>query len=179
MLKFNSNILKIKLFYLNILGRIKKNNFIINTNSKKQDFDSILIIFPVDQDEFDVAKYSFRKLISNSTKKYTYLINNIYYNNSHFMGTTYGFNYFKKKNKIIINNNFYSDNIMDEKFDMIIDLNCQFFLDVAMLVNQIQSNYKVCLKDEYSDWFYNLQFECDTLEYGYDKINSMLNLWIL
>jgi len=33
MLKFNPNILKIKLFYLNIIGRIKKNDFIINTTT--------------------------------------------------------------------------------------------------------------------------------------------------
>ena len=176
MLKFNSNILKIKLFYLNMLGRIKKNNFIINTNDSNKRSNSILIIFPIEQTEFDVAKYSFRNLLSNSTKEYTYLINNVYYSNSHFMGTTYGFNYFNKKDKITINNDFYRDDVINKKFDVIIDLNYNFILDIAMLVNKIQSNYKVCLKNEYSDWFYNLQFECDTLEYGYDKINSMLSI---
>jgi len=172
MTKFNSNILKIKLFYLSIVGKIKKNNFIINTNSSNKTNQSILIIFPVNQIEFDVAKYSFRNLLSNSSNNYIYLINNTYYSNSHFMGTTYGFNYFK--NKIVINSNFYSDNVLDEKIDIVIDLNSSFFLDLAMLVNKIQSNYKICLKNDYSDWFYNLQFECDTLEYGYNKINSML-----
>ena len=175
MLKFNSNILKIKLFYLNIIGRIKKNNFMINTNNANNHLKSILIIFPIEQAGFDVARYSFRNLLSNSDTQYIYLINNIYYNNSHFMGTTYGFNYFKKKDKIIINENFYADNVIEKKFDVIIDLNFNFFLDIAMLVNKLQSNYKICLKDDYSDWFYNVQFECDTLEYGYDKINSMLS----
>jgi len=174
MLKFNSNILKIKLFYLNIIGKIKKNNFMINTNNLNNNLNSILIIFPIGQTEFDVAKYSFRNLLSNSGNQYIYLINNIYYNNSHFMGTTYGFNYFKKKDKIIINENFNADNIINKKFDVIIDLNLDFYLDIAMLVNEIQSNYKICLKDDYSDWFYNVQLECDTLEYGYDKINNML-----
>ena len=175
MLKFNPNILKIKLFYLNIIGRIKKNNFIINTNNLNKRLNSILIIFPIEQTEFDVAKYSFRNLLSNSDNEYIYLINNVYYNNSHFMGTTYGLNYFKKKDKIIINENFYTDHIMNKEFDVVIDLNFNFFLDIAMLVNKIQSDYKICLKDDYSDWFYNVQLECDTLEYGYDKINSMLS----
>ena len=174
MLKFNSNILKIKLFYLNIIGKIKKNNFMINTNNLNKNLNSILIIFPIEQTEFDVAKYSFRNLLSNSDNQYIYLINNIYFNNSHFMGTSYGFNYFKKKDKIIINENFNTDNIISKKFDVIIDLNLNFYLDIAMLVNEIQSNYKICLKDDYSDWFYNVQLECDTLEYGYDKINNML-----
>ena len=174
MLKFNSNILKIKLFYLNIIGKIKKNNFMINTNNLNKNLNSILIIFPIEQTEFDVAKYSFRNLLSNSDNHYIYLINNIYFNNSHFMGTSYGFNYFKKKDKIIINENFNADNIINKKFDVIIDLNLNFYLDIAMLVNEIESNYKICLKDDYSDWFYNVQLECDTLEYGYDKINNML-----
>ena len=173
MTKFNSNILKIKLFYLSIIGKIKKNNFIINTNNINKTNQSILIIFPVNQIEFDVAKYSFRNLLSNSNNNYIYLINNTYYSNSHFMGTTYGFNYFK--NKIVVNSNFYSDKIIDEKIDIVIDLNSSFFLDIAMIVNKIKSNYKICLKNDYSDWFYNLQFECDTLEYGYNKINSMLD----
>ena len=125
MTKFNSNILKIKLFYLSIIGKIKKNNFIINTNSINKANQSILIIFPVNQIEFDVAKYSFRNLLSNSNNNYIYLINNTYYSNSHFMGTTYGFNYFK--NKIVVNSNFYSDNIIDEKIDIVIDLNSSFF----------------------------------------------------
>tara|TARA_B100000579_G_C22848020_1_gene865580 strand:+ start:5060 stop:5581 length:522 start_codon:yes stop_codon:yes gene_type:complete len=173
MTKFNSNILKIKLFYLNVIGKIKKNNFIINTNNANKTNQSILIIFPVNQIEFDVAKYSFRNLLLNSNNNYIYLINNTYYSNSHFMGTTYGFNYFK--NKIVVNSNFYSDKIIDEKIDIVIDLNSSFFLDLAMIVNKIKSNYKICLKNDYSDWFYNLQFECDTLEYGYNKINSMLD----
>ncbi len=173
MTKFNSNILKIKLFYLSIIGKIKKNNFIINTNNINKTNQSILIIFPVNQIEFDVAKYSFRNLLSNSNNNYIYLINNTYYSNSHFMGTTYGFNYFK--NKIVVNSNFYSDKIIDDQIDIVIDLNSSFFLDIAMIVNKIKSNYKICLKNDYSDWFYNLQFECDTLEYGYNKINSMLD----
>ena len=125
MTKFNSNILKIKLFYLNVIGKIKKNNFIINTNNANKTNQSILIIFPVNQIEFDVAKYSFRNLLSNSNNNYIYLINNTYYSNSHFMGTTYGFNYFK--NKIVVNSNFYGDKIIDEKIDIVIDLNSSFF----------------------------------------------------
>ena len=175
MLKFNSNILKIKLFYLNIIGRIKKNSFIINTtNDINKKTDSILIIFPVGQSEFDVAKFAFRNLLLSNNNQYTYLINNIYLNNSHFKGTTYGFNYFKKKNKVIINDNFNDDNIIDKKFDVIIDLNFKFFLDIGMLVNSIEADYKICLKNDYSDWFYNIQLECSTLEYGYDQINNML-----
>ena len=173
--KFNPNILKIKLFYLNIIGRIKKNNFIINTtNDINKGTDSILIIFPINQSEFDVAKYAFRNLLLSNDNQYTYLVNNIYLNNSRFKGTTYGLNYFKKNGKIIVNDDFNDDNVINKKFDIIIDLNFNFFLDIGMLINSIEANYKICLKDDYSDWFYNIQLECSTLEYGYDQINNML-----
>ena len=47
-------------------------------------------------------------------------------------------------------------------------------LDIAMIINKLKSNYKVGFKSQYSDLFYNIQFEYDTLEGCYSKINSML-----
>ena len=44
-----------------------------------------------------------------------------------------------------------------------------------MLNNNLNSNYKIGFKSKYSDLFYNIQFKIDTLEDGYDQINSMLN----
>ena len=90
------------------------------------------------------------------------------------MGTTYGFNYLRKMNKIIFNDNFLDDNIINSNFDVIINLECKFHLDIAMMVNKIIAKYKIGFKNEYSDWFYNVQFEYTTLENGYKKINSML-----
>jgi ADP-heptose:LPS heptosyltransferase len=74
----------------------------------------------------------------------------------------------------MINENFENDNIINKKFDVLIDLNCKFYFDIAMLVNKIKSNYKIGFKNDFSDLFYNVQFEPHTLEAGYNKINSML-----
>ena len=90
------------------------------------------------------------------------------------MGTTYGFNYLRKKNKIIFNDNFLDNNIINTNFDVIINLECKFHLDIAMMINKIFAKYKIGFKNEYSDLFYNVQFEYTTLENGYNKINSML-----
>ena len=174
MLKFNSNILKLKLFYLKILGKINKNNFKINTANKDIKVEKILIIFPIEEENFNVAKFCFRNLQSHHDINYIYLINNIFYSSSHFTGTTYGFSYLNKKKKIMINENFENDNIINKKFDVLIDLNCKFYFDIAMLVNKIKSNYKIGFKNDFSDLFYNVQFEPHTLEAGYNKINSML-----
>jgi len=175
MLKFNSNILKIKLFYLKILGKINKNHFKINTFNKSKRVKRALLIFPFSENDYNVAKYCFRELSTNKSIDYYYLINNIFYSNFHFIGTTYGFNYINKNNKIIVNQNFYEDNILNKNFDVIIDLNSSFLLDIAMIINKIRSNYKIGFKSQYSDLFYNIQFETGTLEEGYSKINSMIH----
>ena len=104
-----------------------------------------------------------------------YLINNVYLSSFQFLGTIYGYNYINKKNKVSINKNFFSDSVIKMNFDVIIDLNANFILDIAMLNNKLNSNYKIGFKSEHSDLFYNIQFKTKTLEEGYNKINSMLN----
>ena len=175
MFKFNPNILKIKLLYLNFLGKISKNNFKINTSHSISNINSVLIVFPIEEQDFNVAKYSFRDLLSKNNIDCVFLINNIFYNTTRFSGETYGLNYIKKKNKITLNENFNTENIINKEFDVVIDLNCNFILDIAMIINKLKSNYKVGFKSQYSDLFYNIQFEYDTLEGCYSKINSMLS----
>ena len=174
MSKFRSNIQKIKLFYFNITGKINKNNFRLNTGIEEQEIKKVLIIFPIHEKDYNVAKYCFRSILSNNDTEYMYMINNVFYSNSHFMGTTYGFNYLRKKDKVIFNDNFLDDNIINMNFDVVINLECKFSLDFAMIINKINSKYKIGFKNEYSDWFYNVQFQYTTLENGYKKINSML-----
>ena len=99
MSKFNSNLLKIKLFYFSLIGKIKNNNHKINTSSTKLNTEKVLIIFPFEQTEFDVAKYSFRKLSLDSKSKYIFLINNVFHSSTQLRGTTYGYNYFKSSEK--------------------------------------------------------------------------------
>ena len=87
----------------------------------------------------------------------------------------YGFNYIKKKNKVILNDNFKSENTINKEFDVIIDLNSNFMLDIAMIINKLKSNYKIGFKNKYSDFFYNIQFKYSTLEEYYSKIKLMLS----
>ena len=63
MLKFNSNLLKIKLFYLNFFGKINHKISRINTFEKTQ-ITKTLIIMPIIDNEYNVAKYCFRDSFS-------------------------------------------------------------------------------------------------------------------
>ena len=83
-----------------------------------------------------------------------------------------------KKDKIKIDETFYEDRIINKKFDMVIDLNDEFFFDISFLINNLNSYYKIGLKKIYSDYFYNVQFNIekdDVLESSYKKIQLMLN----
>jgi hypothetical protein len=60
---------------------------------------------------------------------------------------------------------------------MIIDLNSQFNLSLSQLISLIPSKYKVGFLSEFSDWFYNIQFNISKdsfLEKGYSQIKSLL-----
>ena len=67
---------------------------------------------------------------------------------------------------------------ISEKFNIIIDLNNEFIYDIAILINKLSANYKIGIKNDYSDLFYNMQFTIDktnVLENGYKQINEILN----
>ena len=80
------------------------------------------------------------------------MINNVFHNSTQLRGNI-GYNYFKSSKKIIINNDFYNDNIITNGVDAIIDLNFTFNLDLALIIDKIKSNCKICLKNNYSDFF--------------------------
>ena len=175
-MKYNLNLIKIKLFYLKLLGKIKNQSFLIDTRLKQLDFEDILIIFPVDDKSFRVAIHVFRDLITDYKSNNHYLLNRVYCNNLNIKGNIYNYSYFNKK--VVIDKESIDKLNSIKDFNMIIDLNTSFFYDLCIFVNGLNAFYKIGLKNEYSDLFYNMQFcikESNILEDGYKKINSFLN----
>ena len=172
MSKFNSNLLKIKLFYLKFFGKLNNEISRINTFEKAL-INKSLIIMPIIDNEYNVAKYCFRDSFSNNSNN-SFLINNTFFSSFQYKTNCLGFTYIPKKNKLVFNDHDINK-LIQEPFDLVIDLNSTFFLDVAMIVNELNANYKIGFKSDYSDLFYNVQFDSKVLELGYKKINSMLN----
>jgi len=174
--KYNSILVKIKLFYLIIAGKIKKNHKAIKISKKTEiNMKNILIIFPIDEEDFRVALYVFRNLSKEENINYYFLVNEIF--NQHFHLNGYVFNVSSSNNKIKIDETFYEDRILNKEYDMIIDLNKQFLFNIARLINQLHAKFKVGIKNEYSDYFYNIQFNLNNkgiLEKTYDKMCLML-----
>ena len=121
---------KIKLFYRIFSGKIKKSNSLIEISSKnKKSIKNILIIFPISEDSFRVALYSFRTFIKNKDINYYFIINQVYQH--HFNLPGYVFNLNSQKKKIKIDETFYDERIINKAFDFIIDLNNEFIYDIC------------------------------------------------
>ena len=167
-----------KLFYLKLVGKIKKIDTVVEIGQKnKSNCNNVLIIFPLKEEAFRVALYSFRNLKRKKNTNYYFLINSIYKNHFHLSGYIFDIYYNSKKNKAEVDKYFYNEIMKNKKFDMIIDLNNEFLFDISYLINNMSGYYKIGFKNSYSDYFYNIQLDLSTygvLENSYSKINMML-----
>ena len=152
------------------------NSIEVNQNNQNK-IKNVLIIFPIKEEEFRVALYSFRNLVKKEDVNYYYLINSIYKNNFHLNGHIYDLYHNIKKDKVEFDSYFSNEIAMKNNFDFIIDLNNEFVFDISYLIKKRSSDYKVGFKNSYSDYFYNIQFDLDSfdiLEDGYRQINTLL-----
>ena len=161
------------------MGKISKNNSPIEINNQnKRIINNILMIFPIREEEFRVALYTFRNLIKSNNVNYYFIVNGVFKHHFNLSGYVFDLNYDVKNQKIKFDETFYEERIINKKFDMIIDLNSQFNYDISSFINNLESYYKIGFKNMYSDYFYNIQINFskdDILENSYKKINLMLN----
>ena len=93
-------------------------------------------------------------------------------------GYVYDMRYNIKNNKIKIDETFTSDRILNKNYDIIIDLNKDFSYDLSLLINKLNSNYKIGINKDYSDYLYNIQYNYQStgvLEKVYNQIFKTLN----
>ena len=168
---------KIHLFYKT--GKIGKLNSSFKISSNGIYLKNILICFPIDEASFRVAAYSFRK-IKETIIKDTNLVLLIPNNYKQLLHFNYGkiVTYQLKNEKDMTFSNEEINHILEGlSFDMIIDLNSEFNLSISQLISLLPSEYKVGFSSEFSDWFYNIQFNLSKnsfLEKGYSQIKSLL-----
>ena len=132
------------MFYL-LLGKIRKNSFKIklpNRNKIKQ----VVIFFPIDEDSFRLALYSFRNFNFNENNiRYYFVINEKFRNIINLNKFNLIFvNYRKDKMQFCKNRD--KKNIINDQSDVIIDLNVQFDFGLSKFINYIKSNIKIGFK---------------------------------
>ena len=178
-MKFKVFLTKLKFFYLKLFGKIKKMNTLVEIKqNENSNIKNVLLIFPLKEEAFRVALYSFRNLKRKKNTNYYYLINSVHKNNFHLSGYIYDIYYNQNKNKVDVDKYFINEIMKNKKFEMIIDLNEEFLFDISYLVNDMSGYYKIGFKNKYSDYFYNIQLDLPSfgvLENSYSKINMILD----
>ena len=165
------------IFFWIFTGKIKKLQSRLNIHPKQVTPENILIVFPIDEPSFRVALYSFRNLEKTESIHYYFLINTIHKQHFHLGGYAFDVSQNINNGKIKIDETFYEHRILNKKYDIVIDLNKEFIFDLSIIINNLNATYKVGIKNNYSDYFYNIQFNLnneDILEKIYNKIFLML-----
>jgi len=165
-----------RIYYNFFLGKINNSIPKLNINISGIELkDRLLIIFPLDEESFRVAAYSFRKLIEyDNSDKYTLLINEDFKNLFYFNSPQIIYAKFNNKKQSLIYNKEYLDTY---SFDLVINLNVNEYFQIYKLIGNINSRYKVGIKSLLSNKFYNIQYKVDsngTTESAYQNIKLLL-----
>lgn len=174
----NFNLIKIRLkimFYL-IFGKISKQTAKIELPNHKNVKD-VVIFFPADEKAFRIAMYSFREFdFFKKNLNFYFVINQKFEHLIKLNATNLIFMQFHKS-KISFCNLKDEDILINEKKDMLIDLNTNFNFELCKMIDSIDSNYKIGFKNKYSDYFFNLQldtFSNDITENSFNRIKQIL-----
>ena len=167
--------LYVRIYYNFLLGKINNSIPKLNINSLGIELEkNLLIIFPLDEELFRVAAYSFRKLVDyDNSHKYTLLIDERYKNLFYFNTAQIIYCKFDNKKESISYNNHIDNNL----FDLIINLNVNEYFEVYKLIGNIDCKYKVGIKSILSSKFYNIEYDLDidgTTESAYQSIKLLL-----
>lgn len=170
-LKFRLGILTLR----NRFGKIKSTK-VIKSNSGL--IKSILIFLPHDEKSCRIATYSFQSIFKLEGEGIFYQICIFHDNKSIADGAFNNLQIYKlneKNGKIILS----EDLIKRKKYDMILDLNPSFNLEISECIKSISANYKIGFSSKLSDLFYNIQIDrhhSSFLESDYNRIKSILNI---
>ena len=178
-MNFKLHKLRAKIQLFSLTGKIGKLASKMTISKNGNPVKNILLCFPIDEPSFRVAAYSFRKFGDTILKdvKIVLLIPSQYRKLLHFRyGQVITYELNTEKNVITTLDEIRSV-IKEIEFDMIIDLNPIFNFSISQFISHVPAHYKIGFQSEFSDWFYNIQFNLSQsgfLEREYHKINKLL-----
>ena len=171
--------LRWQIFFWTITGRIQKVHSRLQLTLSQGHPESVLIVFPMDEPSFRVACYAFRDLRKKDGKrrKFIFLVKEQFEDLFHLrMGDTMFIRHSDQYTKLS-DEKLVLQVLKQYKFDIIVDLNPEFYLGIARLISFLTSNMKVGFVSNFSDRFYNIQLNISKsgiMEKGFKQIN-----WIL
>ena len=153
--------LNLKIAWMKAIGKLDKVNNSMEFTSAKIDSPKILIIFPIDKEQVPKSMEAISEIINSQEDRdanFSFIINNNIDNRMNFYDIETLSLVVLKSGKID-NLSDILDKIFFKKFDIIIDLNINFKIEIAMMINELESRYKIGFVSGYSDYFYNVQLK--------------------
>ena len=167
--------LNLKIAWMKAIGKLDRVNKSMDFTSTRIDSPKILIIFPIDKEQIPKSMEAISDIINSQEgrdAKFSFIINNNIDNKMNFYDIETLSLVVLKSGKID-NLNDILDKIFFKKFDIIIDLNIKFKIEIAMMVNELESKYKIGFASKYSDYFYNVQLKAKDTN-AYEPIKDII-----
>jgi len=155
--------LNLKIAWMKATGKLNKVDSNLEFTEKKISSPKILIIFPIDKTIIPQSMEAISGIINSQKDRdahFSFIINNNIDNRMNFYDIETLSLVVLKSGKID-NSSDILDKIFFKKFDIIIDLNINFKIEIAKMVNELESKYKIGFTSKYSDYFYNVQLKAN------------------
>lgn len=176
-MNFHDITLKFKVGILTLRSHFGKINSTLTIDKFSTIDNSILIFFPIDENNCRIASYSFKSLSelhANGVEVNICLSERL--ENLVQLPTCNKITYLKNGNSIKKFNHKIDDS---KRYDIIIDLNPLPIVDISEKIQNLNANYKIGFKSKISDAFYNIQLDlADSkfLETSYGRIKNILHI---
>ena len=167
--------LNLKIAWMKAIGKLDKVNENLEFTSGNIISPKILIIFPIDKEQIPKSMEAISEIINSQEERdpnFSFIINNNIDNRMNFYDIETLSLVVLKSGKID-NSSDVLDKIYFKKFDIIIDLNINFKIEIAMMVNELESRYKIGFVSKYSDYFYNVQLRANNTNV-YEPIKEII-----
>ena len=171
--------LRCRIFFWTIFGKIKKLNSRLQLTLTEGHPESVLIVFPMDEQSFRVACYAFRDLgkKDGQKRKFIFLVKEQFGDLFHLRIGDIMYIQNSDQYTILSDEKSVLQELYQYEFDIIVDLNPEFHLGISRLISFLTSDMKVGFVSDFSDRFYNIQLNISKsgiMEKGFKQIN-----WIL
>ncbi len=162
--------LKLKIQWLLLIGQIRKMDFPINMPAHNQKYRSALISFPLQDEFFRLALFSFKNILEDADLRSVYIL---------LIAEKYRSLYHHSLQNVI----FYDPQKFEalprpKPVELVINLNPDFQLPMDQYLGQVNARYRIGFKSDFSDIFYNIQFDAGKtaiLERIYHHIGKMIS----
>ena len=175
-MNFNLSILRLKIMFYLLLGKIERVSPQIKLPNKES-INNVVIVFPKDETDFRISMFKFKDFyIKKNNIIYFFLINQNFLEpfnlkKSNIFAVEY------KKNQMKLCDNKNKKILLEQNFDVVVDLNTNFFFGCSKFISYLKSRIKIGFESNFSDIFYNLQLKSKkngSTEQSFTRIKDIL-----